>query len=184
MIKSSTITMIGNVTSLSVDNLVEIVHKGPDTLLYIACGVIVILLIVSIVSTIIALKLYLWRHKKDLVLASFEEMEDLNRVIDLYKIRKCRLRANRRATRGVKKAKMYPQLKKIDTKKPKDDKKVAGEKKEKESEAKENEKETTTHGHTHPKFCRRAARPSTQRNSGMSFGEIPSPDTQTILILN
>ncbi|CAD6195164.1 unnamed protein product [Caenorhabditis auriculariae] len=71
-----------------------------------------------------------------------EEMEDLNRVIDLYKIRKCRLRANRRATRGVKKAKMYPQLKKIDTKKPKDDKKVAGEKKEKESEAKENEKES------------------------------------------
>ncbi|CAD6197994.1 unnamed protein product [Caenorhabditis auriculariae] len=45
--------------------------SSNNTLLYIACGVIVVLLIVSIVSTIIALKLYLWRHKKDLVLASF-----------------------------------------------------------------------------------------------------------------
>ncbi|CAD6192627.1 unnamed protein product [Caenorhabditis auriculariae] len=162
MIKSSTITMIGNTTTYNLAGLVEIVHKGPgpaitlqnielvrdsfkslktikvddvsiycdgttdlikiegkipqdileqlhevenktlaacksltttppsvlgaaqgsqnidaekgssnNTPLYIACAVIVVLLIVSIVSTIIALKLYLWRHKKDLVLASF-----------------------------------------------------------------------------------------------------------------
>ncbi|CAD6199966.1 unnamed protein product [Caenorhabditis auriculariae] len=37
--------------------------SSNNTLLYIACAVIVVLLIVSIVSTIIALKLYLWRHK-------------------------------------------------------------------------------------------------------------------------
>ncbi|CAD6197998.1 unnamed protein product [Caenorhabditis auriculariae] len=159
--KSNTITMVGNVTSLSIYDLVEIVHKGPgpaitlqkvdlnrgsfkklktikvddvsiycdgttdlikiegkipqdileqlhevenktlaacksltttqptvlgaaqgsqnidaekDTPLYIACAVIVVLLIVSIVSTIIALKLY-FCHKKDRPSASLGASE-------------------------------------------------------------------------------------------------------------
>ncbi|CAD6189470.1 unnamed protein product [Caenorhabditis auriculariae] len=75
-----------------------------------------------------------------------EEMDNLARITELYKIRKFRLRANRKATRSVKKAKMCHQLKKVDTKKPKDDKMVVDnqQKKEWRNEAKKNEKEKET----------------------------------------
>ncbi|CAD6192629.1 unnamed protein product [Caenorhabditis auriculariae] len=49
--------------------------SSNNTLLYIACGVIVVLLIVSIVSTIIALKLYFCSHKKDRPSASLGASE-------------------------------------------------------------------------------------------------------------
>ncbi|CAD6199882.1 unnamed protein product [Caenorhabditis auriculariae] len=72
-----------------------------------------------------------------------KEMEDLNRITDLYKVRKCRLPANRKGIWGYKKGMINPNIKKKDTKKSKEDKKVASnhEKKEKESEKEKNKEE-------------------------------------------